>query len=135
MTLLLQLHAASTLAMTGLIWFVQIVHYPAYRWVPASTFQEYQRQHTRRTGWVVMPLMLTELASSVSLVWLGHPLSWIGLALVVLVWACTFFIQVPLHHRLTLHRDEAAIEKLILSNVIRTALWPARALLALYWLS
>ena len=36
MPALLLLHAASTLAMTGVIWFVQMVHYPLFRYAAAG---------------------------------------------------------------------------------------------------
>jgi hypothetical protein len=56
--------------MTGLIWFVQVVHYPLFARVGGDGYREYQIEHMRRTGWVVGPAMLAELGSGVALVWL-----------------------------------------------------------------
>ena len=44
---------ASTLFMTGLIWFVQVVHYPLFDRVGAARFVPYHAAHSRRTSWVV----------------------------------------------------------------------------------
>jgi hypothetical protein len=57
---ILLLHAAATLSMTGLIWFVQVVHYPLMARVGRVGFADYEAAHTRRTTWVVAPPMLIE---------------------------------------------------------------------------
>ena len=46
---ILTANVGSTLFMTGLIWFVQIVHYPLMGMVPKSEFQKYALAHQRRT--------------------------------------------------------------------------------------
>ena len=53
-------HVAATAAMTGLIWFVQLVHYPLFARVGVADFTAYEREHVRRTGLLVAPLMLLE---------------------------------------------------------------------------
>ena len=55
---ILLIQAAATLAMVGLIWFVQIVHYPLMAQVGRDSFAHYEASHTARTTWVVAPLML-----------------------------------------------------------------------------
>ena len=57
----------STLFMTGLIWCVQLVHYPLFARVGEGTFSAYEQDHQRRITWIVMPVMLVELASGVLL--------------------------------------------------------------------
>ncbi len=121
----------STFAMTGLIWFVQIVHYPLFAAVGRDQFVAYEGRHTVLTTWVVMPLMMVELGSSI---WLAvHPLSgWNGLLiaaaiLTVLIWLSTFFLQVPQHRILERGFDEAAWRFLVNSNWVRTVLWTARS--------
>ena len=136
MTLLLFAHAAATLAMTGLIWFVQLVHYPLFACVDRRGFAEFERLHQARTTWVVAPLMLTELATAVALVrtppgeaWAAW--TWTGLALVGFLWATTALVQVPLHKRLDAGWDAAAHRALVRSNWWRTAGWTARGVVAL----
>ena len=65
----LLLHLAATLFMVGVIWFVQVVHYPLLARVGTSGFEAYEQAHTRRTGWVVAPPMLAELVTAVLLLW------------------------------------------------------------------
>ena len=57
---ILRAHAASTLAMSGGIWFVQIVHYPLFALVADQALGRYEKEHVLRTGWVVGPLMVAE---------------------------------------------------------------------------
>jgi hypothetical protein len=49
--------------------------------------------------------------------------------LVVLIWASTGLLQVPLHNRLAANPSAETIRRLVLSNWLRTALWSARAVL------
>lgn len=124
-------HAAATLFMTGLIWFVQVVHYPLLRRIPPTEVAAYAREHARRTGWVVGPVMLAELGLAIALAARGGPLALTSLAVLGMIWSSTASIQVPLHRRLALAPDPAAVERLIRSNWFRTAAWTLRAPLAL----
>ena len=88
--------------MTGLVWFVQINHYPLLLRIPASHFSGYEKEHIRRTTWIVAPAMLLELACCLSLAYfMATPWYVFGnTILLVSVWLMTFLIQVPLHARL-----------------------------------
>lgn len=132
---LLLVHAGATWAMTGLIWFVQIVHYPLFSRVGEDAFAAYERWHQSRTTLVVGPLMLVELATA--LIILAAPptgvpglLAWSGAVLLIVVWVSTFAVQVPCHARLA--RDFAARthRMLVATNWIRTAGWTVRGVLA-----
>ena len=59
----LVLHVATTLLMVGLIWLVQIVHYPLFARIGDSGFCDYHKRHTRRMTLLVAPLMLLEQAT------------------------------------------------------------------------
>lgn len=132
-------HAAATWAMTGLIWFVQIVHYPLFANVGRQEFTAYEAAHARLTTWVVAPLMLAELIAALSIV-LSAPQPipsrerWLGLAMVGALWLSTAAVQVPLHNRLAAGFDAGAWAALVRSNWIRTLVWSVRALLAARWL-
>jgi hypothetical protein len=129
--LLAPAHAGATLFMTGLIWFVQVVHYPLLRRIPATEAAAYAQDHARRTGWVVGPVMLAELGLALALAARGGLLAWTSLGLLGVLWASTAWIQVPLHRRLALGPDPAAVESLVRTNWLRTAAWTLRAPLAL----
>ena len=91
--LLLQLF--STVAMLGVIWFVQVVHYPLMERVGEEEFCRYERDHQRRTTMVVAPLMLTEAGTALLLLWV-RPSSvpfapcLVGLLLLAVVWLSTY---------------------------------------------
>jgi hypothetical protein len=128
-------HAATTLAMVGLIWFVQVVHYPLLAEVGPDRFVKYERRHVERTTLIVAPLMVVELTTAVWLA-LSPPdgvALWIpavGLALLALVWGATALVQVRCHRRLGHGYDLAQIRQLASSNWIRTAAWTARGAIA-----
>lgn len=127
---------ASTWTMVGLIWFVQIVHYPLFDRVGDAGFQTYEQVHQRLTTWVVAPLMFAELITAGLLLWfrpIGVPgwLLWLGAGLVVVNWASTAFIQVPLHTKLLEGFDQEAYERLVSTNWLRTIAWSLRGLIVL----
>ena len=131
--------AAATLFMTGLIWFVQIVHYPLLRQVGSRAFAGYERAHTRWTSWVVGPPMLIEAATSLLTAFLpraGVPAwqAWSGFVLVALIWISTVALQVPRHRRLSIGFEPSAHRSLVLTNWIRVGGWSLRAALVLHWL-
>ena len=125
------IHLLSTGFMCGLIWFVQIVHYPLFKRVPESGFVAYEQAHTRLTGWVVLPVMLAELGTAVLLSFnpveiLPAGPARLNLAGLVLIWLSTFFLQVPLHQRLSKRFDARDHRHLVMTNWIRTVLWTLR---------
>lgn len=129
-------HAAATWAMTGLIWFVQVVHYPLLAGVGPAGFVAYHAAHSRLTTLVVGPLMLVEAACAVWIA-LERPsaATWAGVGLLGVVWAATFFVSVPRHNLLAAGFDAAVIEGLVATNWIRTLAWSARALVAAWLLA
>lgn len=128
-------HLTATLYLTGLIWTIQVVHYPLMNRVAVERFPEFHRQHGNRISLVVILPMAIELGTAVLLavaVPPGVPKALVisGLVLVIAVWLSTFAIQVPCHHRLARGFDAAVHRKLVCSNWLRTAAWTARAVIA-----
>jgi len=132
--LLLGNHAAATLFMVGLVWFVQVVHYPLLARVGRAGFVPYEAAHMRLTTRVVAPAMLAEAGLAVAILIAGAApvgVSLGGLALLLVVWGSTAALQVPCHRRLERGFDADAHRRLVRSNWLRTAAWTARAPLAL----
>jgi hypothetical protein len=132
-----------TALLTGLIWLVQLVHYPGFALVAAPACNAYQQAHTRRISYLVIPLMLAELALSAWLLWQTaissppQPILLYGLAgvCVLLVWLITFLVFVPLHRRLeTEGYSPQLVQQLCHWNWPRTLLWSLRCLLLSYLL-
>lgn len=132
MSWLLDAHLAATLFMTGLIWFVQIVHYPLFAAVAESGFAEYEQRHRVLTTWVVGPAMLVEAFTAAWLVRCvptgeAAILTWSGFALVLVIWVTTAGCSVPAHGRLSQGWDPVVHRWLVQSNWIRTIAWTLRA--------
>lgn len=137
------LHAGSTLYMVGLIWFVQLVHYPLAAQVGSEAFVAYQEAHMSRTSLAVGPPMLVELVTTAALLWSrpeGVPpwALWTGAVLLGVVWASTGLLQVPLHGELLQGYDAETVARLVRGNWLRTIAWSLRgglavALLAWAW--
>lgn len=130
--LLLPVHAAATFFMTGLIWFVQVVHYPLFSRVGRSEFAAYEQKNTRRTGWLVAGPMLLELGLACGIAWLrGDWLAWSGLGLLAVIWLSTAVLLIPLHFLLETGYDASVHRIAVRSNWIRTVAWSLRGGIAL----
>lgn len=128
---------AATFVMVGIIWFVQIVHYPLFSSVGTAGFPAYSGAHARLTGLVVGPPMLTEAATTFALfldppagvpVWLAAT----GLTLLAVIWLSTALLQAPRHREFGAGFDAASHRFLVASNWLRTACWSARGLVVLW---
>ncbi len=136
MSFVFLVHFGATWALVGLIWFVQVVHYPLFGHVGRDAFAPYEEQHTRRTGWVVGVLMPLEAITALWLVVRPPPevgTAWflLGLALVGALWLTTLVVHVPLHRQLSRGFDTYLGNRLVRTNWIRTILWSARGVLLL----
>ncbi|MFI4855969.1 MAG: hypothetical protein ACIAQF_13435 [Phycisphaerales bacterium JB065] len=131
---ILFVHALTTVVLAGLIWTIQVVHYPLFLRIPPDSFVPYESEHMRRITWLVGSLMLIEAASALLLI-IREPASmpvWIGAILLGVIWASTGLVQGPLHAKLARDGyDPRRIRFLVRSNWLRTAAWTARAFLVL----
>lgn len=135
---ILILQIASTLILVGVIWIIQLVQYPYFSEVSAENFPKYHAAHTFWITPVVAPAMIVELLTSIFIIFyppenIDFKLLWFGLILAVIVWASTFFLQVPQHNKLALGFDAQAHKTLVNSNWIRTLAWSLRGALVLYF--
>ncbi len=130
MKILLLIHLAATFYMIGLIWFVQVVHYPLFAHVGRDTFVDCQAFHLGHVTWVVGPGMLIEAATAALLVYLNPSsvLLKLGAGLLAVIWVSTWWLQVPKHNVLASGYDPAAHRYLVASNWIRTFAWTARGI-------
>lgn len=138
--LLFLLHVGATLLMVGVIWTIQIVHYPLFSAVGRDGFRRYHADHSRRISYIVIPLMLTELGTAALFAivpppGLARPALLVGLALVVLIWLSTFVVQVPQHGVLGGGFEQRAHRLLVITNWLRTVGWSLRGLLLLWLLA
>lgn len=130
-------NCAATLFMVGLIWFVQVVHYPLFAKVGRDQFEGFHALHVDATARVVALPMVSEAITSLVLAW--YPPSqdlasacWIGLGLVAVLWVSAATRLVPIHNVLSVGFDHKAHLSLLRSNWVRTAAWSIRGALMLY---
>jgi hypothetical protein len=132
-TLILNLVLASFLC--GLIWTIQLVHYPGFMKVGKQGFIDYQAFHMRSITVIVGPMMVLELMAATWLAVQGgfNPINWgiiSSLVIVVALWAITFFGASPVHYNLYNNGyDPELIRKLVNINWSRTILWTIRTIL------
>ncbi|TGE19694.1 hypothetical protein [Hymenobacter elongatus] len=138
--LLLLLNFGLAAYLTGLIWTVQLVHYPGFAYVAPEKFAAFHQHHTRTMSWVVLAPMVLELGLAGWLTWQGWgtlgAVVWWSLALVVGIWLVTFLISVPFHNRLAqMGYNYITIDGLVRTNWLRTVAWTLRTLVlgALLW--
>jgi len=132
-------HAAATLFMAGIIWFVQVVHYPLLADVGVDSFVAYERANTRLTGYVVGPPMVIE---GVTALWLFFAppagidrwVAFVALGLLGVITIATIAFSVPAHAQLSASWDPAVTERLISTNWIRTIGWTLRGAIAIWML-
>ncbi|MBN2858137.1 MAG: hypothetical protein JXN63_07025 [Candidatus Delongbacteria bacterium] len=118
----------------GLIWTIQLAHYPSFHYVRKERFIEFEKFHTFRILLLVAPLMFLELVSSLALLYLNsfrlHEI--IVLIIVALLWFVTFYWSVPCHKKLLKGKDKAVIDTLINTNWIRTFLWTLKVFIVYF---
>lgn len=131
---ILLLNLLATWTMVGVIWFVQIVHYPLLAVVPVESASLVAVDHQRRTGYVVMIPMAVEGFTALGLLaWRPDEVSawipWIGGVLLAVALGATVFLSVPRHTRMAQRPDAQVGRELVLTNWPRTCAWTARGVL------
>lgn len=124
------LHLVLCCFMSGLIWIIQLVHYPSFHFIDKKDFVHFEFFHTKWITVIVMPIMIMEAITQLATLWLSPTLiNGIAAIFLLLIWLTTFFFSVPAHQKLASEKDDIVIDKLIHTNWIRTLLWSARAIL------
>lgn len=131
MTEIIKIHYTATVFMCGLIWITQLVHYPAFNYVDKNLSSKFHFFHSKRISLIVLPVMLTELASCIYILIFESPDFKFNLSclLLLLIWASTFFLQMNYHKKLSTNFSDIYVKKLVKTNWIRTLFWTLRVLL------
>lgn len=108
-----------------LIWLVQLVIYPGFKYYSPAGLQQWHKIYTTRIAIVVIPLMLGQLALAAWQLWYEQNFYTSGsMFLVILTWLLTFTVFVPLHSSITKDPgNRKATRELVKKNWYRTALW------------
>lgn len=131
-TVIIIVNTFASLFLAGVIWIVQLVHYPSFQFADKNEFKKFHNYHSVRISFIVVPAMLIELFTTSVLPFIStlpKIVTYTSLLLVILIWLSTFLIQVPIHNKLSHGYNKKDIDKLVRSNWIRTFLWSAKAIL------
>jgi hypothetical protein len=129
-------HAFSCFFMTGLIWLVQLIHYPSYKFIDTNKFVDYQKFHTTTITFIVGPIMIIEVFTGMAIMFDQkiNLISSINFGGLIFIWLATAFFSVPLHGKISDGYNQNAVRSLILTNWIRTVLWTVRSGLIIYFI-
>lgn len=131
MDTILNLHIFSTIFMSGLIWVIQLVHYPSYKYISETEFESFQRFHVKNITIIVAPVMTLELITSFLILYrdFSNLILILNTLTIGLIWVSTFFLSIPCHGQLTKNKDLKVINRLVATNWIRTIIWSVRLIL------
>lgn len=127
----LLVNLVASAVMCGVIWFVQLVHYPLLSVVPVEAAASTAVEHQRRTAWVVGPPMAAEGVTTLVLLAAAPDavtwwLPWIGAVLLAVALGSTVLLSVPRHSRMATSPDARVGRELVLTNWPRTVAWTLR---------
>jgi hypothetical protein len=120
--------------MAGIAWYVQFVHYPAFRFVDPARWAEFHRFHCNWTGPVVGVGIGVQVVCTVGVVILAtKQLIWPAYFSVLLL-GCTVgwtaLVSGPLHRHFMHEFSEDQLQKLLWTNWIRAIFWVVQACVA-----
>lgn len=129
----------ATLWLAGMIWTVQVVHYPLFAMVGSRGFASYEAAHSSRISLLLLgPWAL----QGVTTAWVlfqrpvGVPawMVWAAAVAAATTVVVTVLVSVPQHDVLADGFDAMAHRRLVATNWWRTAAWSAHAVLAVWML-
>ena len=130
----------SGLLMTGIIWLIQLVHYPMFHRLEKTDYAEHMKFHGQTISYLVAPIMVVELISGFIMQVRGddYDYSWefriLLLVLVLIIWMSTFYVQIPAHQKLKRGYNKSIVNKLIRTNWLRTGLWTLKSIILSFYL-
>ena len=133
----LLVHLTFTSIMTGVIWVIQIVHYPSFHFIEKELYTVFQKFHMNKISIIVIPIMVAELITGIMLFLdksSKNPLLIISFIILVLIWLITGVFFTKAHNELITGYQELVVNQLVVMNWIRTLLWTLRLLLLIGFL-
>ena len=130
-----QVNIFVTFILLGLIWVVQLVHYPSFQYIKEDEFVKFEKFHTLRIALLATPLMLLEVLLGATLIYVSNfSIKFIvAFLFVIAIWISTFMLSVPCHKKLLQGKDVSIIKRLVATNWLRTFFWTAKSYLLVIW--
>ena len=132
MNLIVYISLFTNLIMVGVSLITHFVTYPSFKLIKSSIFSEFHKSYTNKMLFIVAPVMILELISSLLLVIFDMNDNNTGIVLLItlmLIWFLTFFTIVPIHNKLSVNYNKDLNQKLIKYNGLRTILWIIKLIL------
>ncbi|MDW3177933.1 MAG: hypothetical protein R8J94_11135 [Acidimicrobiia bacterium] len=133
---LVVLHGAATWFLVGLIWTIQLIHYPSFSAIDPDRYSSFQQTHMVGMGRLIAAPWLVEGLTVLGL-FVFAPTGWMRLLatagglLELVVIGVTIRSSIPAHEALSTGFSDDAHKRLLRSNWMRTAAWTSRGLIAL----
>ena len=117
--------------MTGIIWLIQLIHYPSFSFIDKNMYSKFQTFHMNRISFLVGPIMILELLSGFYLLLFFYSESnffVINFILNILILTMTIIVFGTIHKKLIEGFKFSLFAKLISMNWIRTILWSMKSI-------
>jgi hypothetical protein len=114
-----------------LIWLVQVIIYPSFRYIDSARLNHWHQQYTRKILYFVGPLLFVQTAVNALQVLFDPLVYMVDGLLLGGIWINTFFIAIPIHNAIDCGESlEKNILKLLRVNRWRAFLWTALLLIS-----
>lgn len=126
---ILQINIFSNIYLIAISIMVQFIIYPSFKNYSESTFKSFHSAYTKKMLFIVGPIMILELLSTLYLV--IKKTFFFPTSIVILIWLITFFLIVPVHQSLNSSFNIINHKKLLRLNFLRSTFWVLKLLLIL----
>jgi len=135
-TIFLLFNLISTLLIAGILWFVQLVHYPLFNEIPAKNMVNYGYYHMQKISGIINLLFIVDFITIVFLLLLVNSdlsatLMVINISIFLFIVFLTRITFLPIHQQLSKNPNSTLIAKLINLNWIRTLVWSLKVIFLL----
>ena len=133
MDIVFELNKVSNSLMIGISVLVQFIIYPSVKNPDFKNFTSFHLSYSNKMFCIVAPIMLTELFSSLILVYKNPSKTYlISLFFLLIIWILTFLFIVPIHNFLSTNHSKKRVEKMIKLNGLRTFIWFSKYLIIVF---
>ncbi|ARV08354.1 hypothetical protein BTO05_01350 [Winogradskyella sp. PC-19] len=117
-----------------LIWAVQLVIYPSFKFYSKANLFQWHRLYTKRVTVIVLPLMGSQLLLGfIYLFQVQNTYTFFSFVIILALWVITFTVFVPLHQSIDIGKPvENVCLKLEKKNWIRTLLWSLLFIISIF---
>ena len=125
--LFLKINIYSNIYLIAISVMVQLIIYPSFKNYDNSNFRSFHSSYTKKMFFIVGPIMIIELLTTLYLVIKNTFL--FPSTIVALIWLTTFFLIVPVHNSLNSAFSIRTHKKLLRLNIVRTSFWVLKLLI------